>query len=107
MPGLHTIGEVDVVRVHGDGSEHQNHHQGQHVDEAEQRLQRRIFSSAASLGRWHCDLPMACGRVQRGVFTFQAILAERRRSEFAITLTDDRAMAAAAMAGDKVNPKKG
>lgn len=33
--------------------------------------------------------------------------ADRRRSEFPITLTDDSAIAAAAIAGDKVSPKKG
>ena len=37
----------------------------------------------------------------------QEILAERNRSELLITLTDDSAMAAAAMAGDSVSPKKG
>lgn len=34
-------------------------------------------------------------------------LTARKRSEFAITLTDDKAMAAAAMIGDRSNPNVG
>lgn len=128
---------ADLVRVHRHGSQEQNHNHGQYVDDVAEQLQARISSDVLRFDTANVTFPWRTGKLvtdrstmrlrhgsrslsivkcvqQRRIASalsrlgrVHPIRAERSRSEFPMTLTEDSAMAAAAITGESVNPKNG